>query len=127
MNERKEIIYLTTQSTHFNLRLYGIGHIVMDLSGNERRNPLPPINGLLFLTNSTIYRKDSTYRDLCHKGCGELAKNERAGRYCVRVSVPAVISNNKDPPPPPPTHTHTLSGSVMTSYVIFIYNQYLEN
>ena len=48
---RKEMFYLTTHSTHFILRLYGVGHMVKDHSDSERGNPLPP-HGLLFLINS---------------------------------------------------------------------------
>ena len=45
---RKEIFfYLTTHSTHFILRLYGVGHMVKDHSDSVRGNPLPP-HGLLF-------------------------------------------------------------------------------
>ena len=39
-------------NTLFNLRSYGIGHIVKDNSNRERGNPLPPPNGLLFLISS---------------------------------------------------------------------------
>ena len=48
---RKEMFYLTTLSTHFNIRLYGVGHMVTDHSDSERGNPLPP-HGLLFLISS---------------------------------------------------------------------------
>ena len=41
------MFYLTTHSTHFYLRLYGVGHMVKDHSDSERGNPLPP-HGLLF-------------------------------------------------------------------------------
>ena len=36
------MFYLTTHSTHFILRLYGVGHMVKDHSDSERGNPLPP-------------------------------------------------------------------------------------
>ena len=41
---RKEMFffYLTTHSTHFILRLYGVGHMVKDHSDSERGNLLPP-------------------------------------------------------------------------------------
>ena len=39
---RKEMFYLTTLSTHFYLRLYGVRHMVKDHSGSEKGNPLPP-------------------------------------------------------------------------------------
>ena len=48
---RKEMFYLTTHSTHFILRLYGVGHMIKDLSDSERGNPLPP-HGLLFPVSS---------------------------------------------------------------------------
>ena len=44
---RKEMFYLTTHSTHFYLRLYGIKHMVKDHSDSERRNPLPPLQNLV--------------------------------------------------------------------------------
>ena len=43
----KEMFYLTMHSTHFILRLYGVGHMVNDHSDSERGNPLRP-HGLLF-------------------------------------------------------------------------------
>ena len=48
---RKEMFYLTTQSTHYILRLYGIRHMVKDHSDSEIGNPLPP-HRLLFPINS---------------------------------------------------------------------------
>ena len=48
---RKEVFYLTTHSTHFILRLYGVGHMVNDHSVSEIGNPLLP-HGLFFLINS---------------------------------------------------------------------------
>ena len=48
---RKETFYLTTHSTHFILRLYGVGHMIKDHSDSERGNSLPP-HGLLFSINS---------------------------------------------------------------------------
>ena len=48
---RKEKFYLTMHSTHFILRLYGVGHMVKYHSDSERENPLPP-HGLLFPINS---------------------------------------------------------------------------
>ena len=43
------MFYLTMHT--FYLRLYGIGHMVMDHSDSERGKPLPP-HGLLFPINS---------------------------------------------------------------------------
>ena len=48
---RKEMFYLKMHSTHFILRLYGVGHMVKDHSDSERGNLLPP-HGLLFPINS---------------------------------------------------------------------------
>ena len=45
------MFYLTTHSTHFILRLYGIRHMVNDHSDSEKGNPLPP-HRLLFPINS---------------------------------------------------------------------------
>ena len=39
---RKEMFYLTMHSTHFILRLYGVGHMVKDHSDSEKGNQLPP-------------------------------------------------------------------------------------
>ena len=49
--ERKEMFYLTTHSTHFILRLYDVRHMVKDHSESELGNPLPP-HGLLFPISS---------------------------------------------------------------------------
>ena len=46
---RKEMLYLTTHSTH--LRLHGVGHMVKYHSDSERGNPLPP-HWLLFPISS---------------------------------------------------------------------------
>ena len=35
---RKEMFYLTTHSTHFIIRLYGVGYIIKDHSDSERKN-----------------------------------------------------------------------------------------
>ena len=48
------MFYLTTHSTHFILRLYGVGHMVKDHSDSERGNPLPT-HGLLFPVNSKAF------------------------------------------------------------------------
>ena len=50
-NGRKETFYLTTHSTHFYLRLYGVRHMVKDHSDSEKGNPLPP-HRLLFPISS---------------------------------------------------------------------------
>ena len=47
--DRKEgNVYLMTHSTHFELWLYGVGHMVKDHSDSKRGNPLPSLHGLLF-------------------------------------------------------------------------------
>ena len=74
---RKEMFYLTTHSTHFILRLYGVGHMVKDHSDSERGNPLPP-HGLLFpikrlLLYAPSHRQDNTYHGLCYTSCEALA------------------------------------------------------
>ena len=47
----REMFYLTTHSTHFYLRLYGVRHMVKDHSDSEKGNPLPP-HRLLLSINS---------------------------------------------------------------------------
>ena len=47
----REMFYLTTHSTHFYLRLYGVRHMVKDHSENVKGNPLPP-HRLLLSINS---------------------------------------------------------------------------
>ena len=51
LTRKEENVYLTTHSTHFILRLYGVGHMVKDHSDSERGNPLPP-HRLLFPISS---------------------------------------------------------------------------
>ena len=41
------MFYLTTHSTQFYLRLYGVRHMVKDHSDSEKGNPLPPHRLLL--------------------------------------------------------------------------------
>ena len=48
------MFYLTTHSTHFILRLYGVRHMVKDLSDSERGNQLP-LHGLLFPISSKFF------------------------------------------------------------------------
>ena len=62
----------------FNLRLYGVRHMVKDHSDSERGNPLPP-HRLLFPISTRVllyapsHRQDSTYHGLCYISCGALA------------------------------------------------------
>ena len=49
------MFYLMTHSTHFILRLYGVGHMVKVHSDSERGNPLPPLHGPLFPISSKYY------------------------------------------------------------------------
>ena len=75
---RKEMFYLTTHSTHFIIRLYGVGHMAKDHLDSERGNPLPP-HGLLFPITARVnlyapsHRQDSTYHSLCYTSRGALA------------------------------------------------------
>ena len=71
------MFYLMTHSTHFYLRLYGVGHIVKDHSDSESRNLLLP-HGILFTINSKgsfnaqSHRQASTYHILCYTSRGAL-------------------------------------------------------
>ena len=49
---KKEMFYLTMHSTHFYVRLYGIGCMVKDYLDSKRGNLLPSLAGLLFLISS---------------------------------------------------------------------------
>ena len=51
VRKKEEVFYLTMHSTHFYLRLYGVGHMVKDHSDSERGNLLPP-HGLFFPISS---------------------------------------------------------------------------
>ena len=80
MEGRKEMFYLTTHSTHFYLRLYGIRHMVKDHSDSEKGNPQPPHTvGYSFrlaarvLLYAPSHRQDSTYHGLCYTSRGALA------------------------------------------------------
>ena len=78
MEGRKEVFYLTTHSTHFIYKLYGVGHMVKDHSDIERGNPLPP-HRLSFrlaarvLLYAPSHIQDNTYHSLCYTSRGALA------------------------------------------------------
>ena len=55
------LIFNDTLDT-FYLWLYGIGHTVMGHSDSERRNPLPPLGGLLFLFKNKKKQKKDIFR-----------------------------------------------------------------
>ena len=63
------MFYLTTHSTHFYLRFYGVGHMIKTIHIARDENPLLP-HGLLFPISSKDFlnepsrRQDSTYHDL---------------------------------------------------------------
>ena len=79
------MFYLTTHSTHFILRLYGVRNMVKDHSDGEKGNTLPP-HRLLFQINSkgsficTIYAQDSTYHGLCYTSRGALAGTRNSSK-----------------------------------------------
>ena len=54
MQSTHDVFYLTTHSTHFILRLYGIRYMVKDHSDSKKGNPLAP-HGLVFLISSKGY------------------------------------------------------------------------
>ena len=78
MEGSEEMFYLTTHSTHFYLRLYGVRHMVKVHSDSERGNPLPP-HRLLFPIRSKgsficiIPQTGNTYHGLCYTSRGALA------------------------------------------------------
>ena len=60
----------------FYLRLYGIRHMVKDISDSERGNPLPPHRLLRLTARILLYapshRQDNTYHGLCYTSRGEI-------------------------------------------------------
>ena len=52
IKRRKEMLYLTTQSTYFYFRLYVVGHMAKDHSDSERENVLPTLHELFFPISS---------------------------------------------------------------------------
>ena len=56
------MFYLTTHSTHFILRLYGVGHMVKDYSDSVRGNPLPPHELLFPISSKGSYVHHPTNR-----------------------------------------------------------------
>ena len=90
--EGREMVYLTTHTTHFILRLYGVEHMVKDHSDNERGNPLLP-HGILFPINSKgsfymhhpskgsfmciILQMGNTYHGLCYTSLGALVGTKK--------------------------------------------------
>ena len=77
---RKEgnVLFNDILNTFFNLRLYGVRHMVKNHSDRERGNPLPP-HELLFSINSKgsficiIRSQDNTSHGLCYTSRGTLA------------------------------------------------------
>ena len=59
-----------TLKTFFNLRLYGVGHMVKDHSENERGNPLPPQQRFFYMHHPT---DRIAHTSLCYTSCGALA------------------------------------------------------
>ena len=71
------IFYLTTHSTHFILRLYGVGHMVKDHSDSERGTRCRHMGYSFRLTARVIlyassHRQDTTYHGLCYTSRGSL-------------------------------------------------------
>ena len=75
----KELFYLTTHSTHFILRLYGVKHMVKDHSDSEREETRCRHMGYSFrlaarvLLYASTHRQDNTYHGLCYTSRGALA------------------------------------------------------
>ena len=72
---RKEghVLFNDALNTFFNLRLYGVRHMVKDHSDSERGNPLPPHRLLFLIIYAPSHRQDSTYHGLCYASRGALA------------------------------------------------------
>ena len=81
------MFYLTTHSTHFYLRLYGVRHMVKDHSDSERGNLLPLHRLLVPISN----RQDSTYHVLCYTSCLITSKSE-----VFFIIVKVVLGQNRN-------------------------------
>ena len=70
----KEMFYIPTHSTHFILRLYGVGHMVKDHSDNTRYRHLCYSFRLTarVLLYAPSHRQDRTYHGFCYKSRGAL-------------------------------------------------------
>ena len=71
------VLFNDTLNT-FNLRLYGVRHMVKDHCDSERGNPMPHIGYSFRLTARVLlyvpsHRQDSTYHSLCYTSHGALA------------------------------------------------------
>ena len=75
------MFYLTTHSTHFILRLYGVGHMVKDHSDSEREREETCCRHMGYsfrltarvLLYASSHRLDSTYHGLYYTSRGALA------------------------------------------------------
>ena len=71
-----EMFYLTTHSTHFYLRLYGVGHMVKDHT-EETRCRHCMVYPFQLAARDTLYAPfychDNTYHGLCYNSRGSLA------------------------------------------------------
>ena len=65
--EGKEMFYLTTHSTHYILRLYGVGHIASDHMCYSFQLTAR------VLLHASSHRQDNTYHSLCYTSRGALA------------------------------------------------------
>ena len=87
----REMFYLTTHSTHFYLRLYGVRHMVKDHSDSETR--CRHIGYSFRLTARVLlyapsHRQDNTYQCLCYTSRGALAGTRNSSMFCVQETVP---------------------------------------
>ena len=74
---RKEMFYLTTHSTHFNLRLYGVRYVLKYHSDSDYTSchhmgySFRLTAGVLLY--ASFHREGNTYHSLCYTSCGALA------------------------------------------------------
>ena len=69
----REMFSLTTHSTHFYLRLYGVRHMVKDHSDSEKYRLLVYRLTARVLLYAPSHRQDDTYPGLCYTSRGTLA------------------------------------------------------
>ena len=67
------MVYLTTHSTHFILRLYGVGHMVVREETRCRQMGYSFRLTARVLLYAPSHRQDSTYYGICYTSRGALA------------------------------------------------------
>ena len=79
----RKTLYLTMNSTHFILQLFGVEHMVKNHSVREETHFCHFMGYSFRLAGRDLlyvpsHRQDSTYHSICHTSCGALAGNKNS-------------------------------------------------